>query len=103
MFLENRPLHDRWVEMVKHGENSKLATENHEASELHKKLFAEHGRDEEVQRAPVMLSHLEPNYTVSPPTTRPGLVVLCSKLGYVQGCSPLRVGKTNPSRVDDLS
>ena len=98
MRLENRPLHDRCLKMV----NSKLATESHDASELYNKLFAEYGRDKEAQHAPVMLSHLEPNYTVSPPTTRPGLV-LCSELGYVQGCSPLRVGKTNPGRVDDLS
>ena len=92
----------RYTKMVKHGEESTLVTECHAASVLYKKLLSENNGDIEVQHDPVMLNDLEPNYPVLPSTTRPGLV-LRSELGYVQGCSPLRVGKTNPSRVDDLS
>ena len=91
-------LHGRWVAMV----NSTLATESHAASVLYNELLLKNKGDEKVQHDPVMLNDLEPNYPVLPSTTRPGLV-LRSELGYVQGCSPLRVGKTNPSRVDDLS
>ena len=98
MLKESPILHDRWVAMV----NSKLATQSHEARVLYERLFAVHDGNNEVQHDPVMLNDLEPNYPVLPSTTRPGLV-LRSELGYVQGCSPLRVGKTNPSRVDDLS
>ena len=98
MFEEDEILHERWVAMV----NSKLATQSHDARFLYNKLLSENNGDEKVQHDPVMLNDLEPNYPVLPSTTRPGLV-LRSELGYVQGCSPLRVGKTNPSRVDDLS
>ena len=94
----NLTLHGRWMPMV----NSKLATENHDARVLYNKLLSKNNGDKEVQHDPVMLNDLEPNYPALPSTTRPGLV-LRSELGYVQGCSPLRVGKTNPSRVDDLS
>ena len=101
MLEENPTLHDRWVAMVERGKKSQLATKSHDARVLYETLVAKNNCDKEVQHDPLVLCHLEPNYAVSP-TTRPGLV-LRSELGYVQGCSPLRVGKTNPSRVDDLS
>ena len=63
----------RYTKMVKHGEESTLATLNHAASVLYKKLLLKNNGDIEVQHDPVMLNDLEPNYPVLPSTTRPGL------------------------------
>ena len=60
MFEKDEILHDRWVAMVKHGEESTLATQSHAASVLYNKLLADNEGNKEVQHDPVMLSHLEP-------------------------------------------
>ena len=52
--------YSRYMGMVEHGSNSKLATESHAASVLYNKLLADNEGNKEVQHDPVMLSHLEP-------------------------------------------